>query len=902
MTGAVPDRAAPAASSPSTEPSGRRRVYLIDGYGIIFRAFFALPPLSNSKGFQTNAVLGFVNMLRKLLREHDPALVGIALDVGGKTFRSERFADYKATRTPMPEELRAQLPFVRRALEAFRIPVLELAGYEADDVIGTIACKAAEGGYDVVLVSADKDLMQLVGDRVSFLHTGREKVYDRALVEADFGVPPEQIPDVLALMGDTIDNVPGVKGIGDKGAKKLIQQYGSLENLLEHAPEVSHKTYREGLLRYADDARMSKELATIVCDLPVEFDPEALEHERPDPAALAALYRELEFFSLLKEMVEADGALSSAIEIAPAREVESVDAWREAAARLPARVQLAVVGLPPIGLAVETAPGAVLLADFRRGGLRQAAIESLRTWLGDSSREVAGHDVKEALRLAGWRGEVPARLADSMLLAYLLRASIRDFTLEEVCFERLRLQPLAAKDAGWRKGEEPMPGDPTLLEYAAQRAALPRLLLEQMERECGEPGAPAAARRVYDTIEAPLIPVLVAMEEKGVLLDCEYLRAMSVELERDLTALEEEIYRIAGEPFNINSPQQLGSILFEKLSYPVLKRTRKTKSYSTGADTLESLAAQGFDLPERILRFREWGKLKSTYVDALPLLVDAEGRLHTRFEQAVAATGRLSSTNPNLQNIPIRTETGRRIRKAFRAPAGWVLLVADYSQIELRILAHIAEEPVLVEAFRRGEDIHASTAALVFGGTPALVTPDQRRAAKVINFGIIYGMSPFGLAANLGIDQKDAARFIEAYFERLPRVRAYTEETIERARRDGRVETLYGRARWLPDIGARNWNLRENARRMAINARIQGTAADLLKMAMVRVERRLAREGSPAALLLTVHDELVLEAPADAAAEVGSWVKEEMEGVERLAVPLVVEVGWGADWYDAKGG
>jgi DNA polymerase-1 len=836
-------------------------------------------------------------MLRKLLREHDPPLVGIALDVGGKTFRSERFADYKATRTPMPDELRAQLPYVRQALEAFKIPILELAGYEADDVIGTLACRAAEEGYQVVLVSADKDLMQLVNDRVSFFHTGRDKIYDRAMVIEDFGVPPEQVPDVLALMGDTIDNVPGVRGIGDKGAKKLIQQYGSVENLLEHAAEVSHKTYREGLLAHADDARMSKELATIACNLPVEFDPQGLVHERPDPAALAALYREMEFFSLLKEM-EADGTLTSSIEIAPARDLWSATAWLEAIAGLPSRVQLAVVGAPAMGVALETVEqGDVVLADFRRPGMRETVVETLRGWLADPARELAGHDLKEVLRLAGWRGEVAARLQDSMLLAYLLRASIRDFTLDEVSLERLRLQPIAAKDAGWRKGVEPMPGDPKLLAYAAQRAILPRLLLEQLESECEEPGAPAAARAVYDTIEVPLIPVLVAMEEKGVLLDCDYLRAMSVELERDLAALEAEIYRIAGEPFNINSPQQLGSILFEKLSYPILRRTRKTKSYATGADTLEELAAQGFDLPERILRFREWGKLKSTYVDALPALVDASGRLHTRFEQAVAATGRLSSTNPNLQNIPIRTETGRRIRKAFRAPEGWLLLVADYSQVELRILAHIAQEPVLIEAFRRGEDIHASTAALVFGGTPALVTPDQRRAAKVINFGIVYGMSPFGLAANLGIDQKDAARFIEAYLERLPRVRAYIEETLE-----GRVETLYGRARWLPDINAKNWNLRENAKRMAINARIQGTAADLLKKAMVAVERRLEREGSPAALLLTVHDELVLEVPADAVDSLAACGKEEMEGVERLDAPLQVDVGWGRDWYEAKGG
>jgi DNA polymerase-1 len=896
MTGAMTEDAAEPLPSPD-----RRRLYLIDGYNNLFRAFYAIPPLSNSKGFQTNAIYGFVNMLRKLLREQDPQLVGIAWDVAGKTFRSERYADYKATRTPMPEELRPQLPWVRKVLEAFRIPVIELAGYEADDVIGTIARKAAAEGYEVVLVSGDKDLMQLVDEHVKFLHTGREKLYDRALVEEDFGVPPEKVPDVLALTGDTIDNIPGVRGIGEKGAKKLIQEYGSLENLLEHAAEVSHKTYREGLMTRADDARMSKELATIGVDLPIEFDPESLAYESPDPVALAALYRELEFFTLLKEM-EADGSLVREVEIAPAREVETAAVWRDAVASLPRRIHLATIGSPAIGLAVETAPGEALLADFRRDGVRDAVVETLRSWIADRERELAGHDLKEVLRLAHWRGEVPARLADSMLLAYLQRASIRDFTLEEVCFERLRLRPIAAKDAGWQRGEEPMLAAPLLLEYSAQRAILPRLLLEQLDSEAEQPGAPQAARRVYDTIEAPLVRVLLAMEEKGVLVDCDHLRAMSGELERDLAALEEEIYKIAGERFNINSPQQLGQIMFEKLSYPVVKRTRKTKSYSTGADTLEELAAQGFDLPERILRFREWDKLKSTYVDALPLLVDAAGRLHTRFEQAVASTGRLSSTNPNLQNIPIRTETGKRIRKAFRAPEGWAMLVADYSQVELRILAHIAQEPVLIEAFQRGEDIHASTAALVFGGTPELVTPDQRRAAKVINFGIAYGMSPFGLAANLGIDTREAARFIEAYFERLPRVRIYTEETVEQARREGHVDTLYGRARWLPDINSKNWNLRENARRMAINARIQGTAADLLKMAMVRVQRRLERERSEAALLLTVHDELVLEAEATAVEDVAAWVKEEMEGVERLDAPLVVEVGWGGNWYDAKGG
>jgi DNA polymerase-1 len=486
-----------------------------------------------------------------------------------------------------------------------------------------------------------------------------------------------------------------------------------------------------------------------------------------------------------------------------------------------------------------------------------------------------------------------------MLASFLLRPAAHGHSLEELAFERLGHQALTAKEAGWDRGHQPPPGDPRLLALAGERVALVGRTAGPMRTELAAAGDGALAR-IYREIEEPLVPVLLAMEEQGIGLDVPYLQAMSAELAGELARLETQIYAIAGETFNINSPPQLGAILFEKLGYPVLGRTRKTKSYATGAEVLEELAARGFPLPEKLLRYRELAKLKSTYIDALPALVAADGRVHTRYNQAGAATGRLSSANPNLQNIPVRTELGQRIRRAFVAAPGHLLLVADYNQIELRVLAHIAGEEGLIEAFRAGVDIHRATAATVFGVAPELVTPDQRRAAKTINFGIIYGMSAFGLGQNLRIPPKEAERFIAAYLARYPGVKRYVDETLAAAERDGGVATLYGRVRHLPDIRSKNYNLRENARRMAINARIQGTAADLQKKAMVAVARRLAAERPAARLLLTVHDELVLEVPAGEAEAAGALVKAEMEGVAELAAPLVVDVGWGESWYQAK--
>jgi len=930
---------------PSDAAPARPRLFLIDGYSNIFRAFYAIRNLSNSRGEPTNAVYGFVNMLRKLLREEEPELLGVALDISRKTVRTERYEDYKANRKPMPEDLRPQVPKIREALDAYRIPILEMEQYEADDVLGTLACKAEAEGYDVILISADKDLMQLVTERVKLYHTGRDKLYGPDEVTEDFGVPPERVIDVLALMGDTSDNVPGVPAIGEKGAQKLVTQFGALEDILERAEDVKRKSYREGLKEHAEQARMSLELVTIHCDLDLAFEPEKLKLEEPDNAALRKLFTEMEFFSLVDELT----AAGAGPEVEPAREVADADAWAEVAAGLGPRVAVALVGEEDeevLGLVVGAAPegegGAadagdgdpdiepdgdpdiepdgdpddepdaapVFFADFRREGLAEATLGSLAAWATDEAVTLVGHDLKEVLRAAhaagahragdGTRGHTRHRggLIDLMLVSYLLKPSVHGHTMEELALERLRRKPLTPEDVGWDgKGQVPPVGHERLLELAGERVELVRRLEGPMLSDLAQR---PDLERIYRDIEAPLAPVLLEMEELGILLDTDFLANMSRELGEELQSIDAEITEVAGESFNINSPQQLGVILFEKLGYPVLKRTKKTKNPATGAEVLEELADRGYPLPSLILRHRELSKLKSTYVDALPELVADDDRLHTRFNQAVAATGRLSSANPNLQNIPVRTELGQSIRKAFVAAPGHALLVADYSQVELRILAHIAGEDALIEAFRAGEDIHRSTAAAVLGVAPGLVNAEQRRAAKTINFGIIYGMSAFGLSNTLKVSRKEAESFIEAYLERYPGVKRYMDDTVASAEEHGYVETLYGRVRWLPDVNSKNWNLRENARRMAINARIQGTAADLMKEAMIAVARRLAEDHPDSRLLLTVHDELVLEVPEGAEETVGEMVRTEMAGVAELAVPLVVDVGTGRTWYDAK--
>ena len=673
----------PAENKASQESQeGRSKLFLIDGYSIIFRAFYALPPLSNSRGEPTNAVYGFVRMLHKLIREEEPDLIAVALDTSKPTVRTERFADYKANRAPMPDDLRSQMPHIRRVIEAMKMPILEYPGYEADDVIGTVTKKAVEGGHDVVLVTADKDFMQLVGDQVLMYRTKREEdseILDAKGVEEYFGVPPERVIDVLALMGDSVDNVPGVPGIGEKGAKKLIQEYGSLIELLDRAEEVKRKNYREGLLQNREQALLSQELVTIHTDLDVDFEPKAFAREEPDGPTLADIYREMEFHTLVEELEQA-GLAGGGPEIEPARDCEDVAEWQRIAGELGPRIVVALVGPDDQvheGLGVLVADGderEVLYADFREEGLRKACASSLAEWARRDDVEIVGHDTKELLRVAGLgesRDEVEAHLVDTMLQAYLLPSSVRTYDLPQVALGRLARRLVPPSEAGYEKKQSPLRGSEPLLKLAAERVITVADLAESLERELGDPSRISGdPNGVYATIEEPLVEVLLRMEQAGIALDTDFLAQMSVDLGGKLDALEAEIYEIAGEEFNINSSQQLGTIMFEKLGYPVIKRTRKTKSYSTNAEILEALVAQGFDLPERILSFREFTKLRSTYVDALPGLVDENDRLHTSFQQAVAATGRLSSVNPNLQNIPVRSEVGQRDPPGVRCPRG----------------------------------------------------------------------------------------------------------------------------------------------------------------------------------------------------------------------------------------
>lgn len=889
--------------STSPSPSERPRLYLIDGYSVIFRAFYAIRNLSNSSGEPTNAVFGFLQILRKLLRDEKPSHLGIAMDMSSNTVRKEKFEGYKANRKPMPDDLKPQIPWIRKVIEAYDIPIVEMERYEADDVLGTLATKGVAEGFEVILVSPDKDLMQLVGDGVLMYHTGRDKLYDAQGVAEDFGVPPEQVVDVLALMGDASDNVPGVPGIGEKGAKKLIAEHGSLTALLDAAEGIKRKTYREGLQTHREQALLSQELVTIHRDLDIELKADRFAMGKPDWSTMLELCRDLDFHQLAKEIEKTQGAETPPPK--PAVEIDDLAGWQALVDSVRHEVVLSMLGEPvpgakPLGLALAhpgDEPGAdwpAFYVDFRRPDLRPAVLDQLRSWAADESMTWIGHDLKEVLRLLGPRPELHCRLLDLMLVSYLNRSSLRGHDFASVVADRLHVTAMAESEVGLSKGEQPMVGDERVAALAAERAVLASRIYRDLDWQEG-------LEEVYRRLEEPLIPVLSTMEENGIQVDSEFLSGMSDELQGELEEVEEDIYRIAGERFNIQSPKQLGEIMFVKLDYPVLRKTRKTKSWSTDADTLEELAARGYDLPERILHFREMAKLKSTYVDVLPLLADQDGRVHTRFNQGVAATGRLSSAHPNLQNIPIRARRGEQIRKAFVAGADRMLVVADYSQVELRVLAHMAEEEGMIDAFRRGEDIHATTAATVFGGSPLLINSEQRRIAKVINFGIVYGMTSFGLGRQLGVSRSEAQTFIDTYMEKYPGVRGYTERTLDLAMGTGEVSTLYGRVRQVPDIRSRNWNLRENAKRMAVNAPIQGTAADLMKMAMIAVYRRVIADLPAARLLLTVHDELVLECPADQAETLAGWVREEMEGVAELTVPLKVDVGVGPSWYDTKG-
>ena len=822
------------------------------------------PPMRTSTGLPTEAVLIVHNMLRKLAKTFQPQYLAAIFESLGPTFRDAEFTDYKANRTETPPDLIAQIPYIERLLHALNIPVIQYPGFEADDVIGTLATRAASAGCEVIIVSSDKDMLQLVNQQVSMLNPAKDDTwYDPAKVKEFMGVEPHQIRDLLALKGDAVDNIPGAPGIGDKGAIDLLTQFGTLENALNHAAEVTKRTYRESLQNNRERIEMSQRLATIHCEVPVPFDLESLRIRTPDTDALKVIFKELEFFTHLKELGPSE-------DIRP-RDFAALENHQALIAYLDTRPPAT-----PLSLSLSTNQTEYGLAfnPSEARSLPSSRLPELKPYLENPAIPKAAADIKSLTLHFLKQGIHPQGFHhDLSLYGFLLDADPATCTLEALVERRLDLRPGPRAD---------------------ERASFIYELTERL--------APEVERRnfqsLYQDVELPLTAVLARMEYTGIRIDPVELSRLSTLLETSITALTARIHEIAGREFNISSPQQLGKILFEELNLPAPGRTAKTKAISTAADVLEALAPE-HEIVRKVLEYRQLSKLKGTYVDALPALIDpATGRLHTSFNQTGAATGRLSSSSPNLQNIPIKTELGREIRAAFIPRDNWTLIVADYSQIELRLLAHMSEDPVLLDAFRNGEDIHTRTAAEVMGVPPMFVTREARNNAKAVNFGIVYGISAFGLAANLGISRKEAELYIKAYFERYSGVRRFIDETIAKTRETGVARTLFGRERPIPDINARNPNARGFAERTAVNSPLQGTAADLIKLAMVRIDRKLA--GMRAKLLLQVHDELVLEAPAEEADQIKQMVKEEMEGVMQLKVPLIVEAGTGKNWRDAK--
>ena len=876
-------------------PSDRKKLFLVDAMAHIYRAFFAPMPmrLTGPGGVPTNVPYLFGNILKRLIKDYQPDYIGIVFDPPGATFRDKLFEKYKAQRQPMPDEMRVQLPYVKRLCEAMQLPILEVKGYEADDVIGTMAVKGAKQNLEVLIVSNDKDMMQLVGKNVRTLRTGSggakgDILVDEKKVEEILGVPPDKVVDYMALLGDTIDNIPGAKGIGEKGAAELINKYGSVEKALDHAGEVPNKRYREALQQQREQVMMSKQLAAIALDAPVEIKIKELEMRPPDNAALAVIYRELGFSSLLKEL-GADAAApppspaefeaASQKDYAQFSDVKEFCAWLE---KLPARAPIAVwlqlesgdreaegFGTRVSGIEVSSKPGEGRAVWMDEKG---EALKALAPLLANSKRAKIVHDAKLFQLLTGRAKNIQDA---TQIYSYLLRPTTSKHDFADVVFRHLNTA------VGGGAGER--------ADFLQRLAPTLRAQIKAEELES-----------VYEKIDLPLAPVLADMERVGVRVDPKVLDKMSQSMEKEVRRLEKEIWKMAGSEFNVNSPTQLAEILFDKLNLAPAAKRGKAKARSTAADILEELSA-AHPLPAKIIEYREIAKLKSTYVDSLPKLIHPEtGRLHTSMSQTGTATGRLSSSDPNLQNIPIRTELGREIRAAFVAEKGKILLSADYSQIELRVMAHFSKDPVLIDAFRNGEDIHARTAQEVFGVGPLAQTAEHRRAAKAINFGIIYGLSAFGLAQQLGIEQREAAQFINAYFTRYKGVKAYLENVLTETRKTAVAKTLFGRIRPIPEISSPQIQLRNFAERTALNSPLQGTAADLIKLAMISIDRRLSEEKFEATMILQVHDELLFEAPETEKSKLEKLVREEMEGVHKLAVPLVVEVGVGPNWRDME--
>ncbi len=894
----------------------KKTLVLVDGSSYLYRAFHALPPLTTSNGEPTGAVLGVLNMLQKLITEHDPDRIAVVFDAKGKTFRDEIFEEYKANRPPMPDDLRCQVTPLLEAIEALGLPLMRVAGVEADDVIGTLAAQASRNGWDVVVSTGDKDMAQLVSDRITLVNTMTGTRLDRAGVEEKFGVRPYQIVDFLALVGDTSDNIPGVPKVGPKTAAKWLSQYGDIEGIKANADEIQGKV-GESLRENLDRLDLSRQLATIVCDLELDTSAEDLSQREPDLERLRELYTRLELSSLLRQLPESGPTHAGANGDTPSRydlvlDEEALEAWLDEVEQAgffafdTETDSLNYMQARVVGVSLSVRPGEaayVPLAHDYPGSPdqleRDRVLNRLKPLLEDPGVKKVGHHLKydahvlenHGIRLAGIEH-------DTMLESYVLNSTATRHDMDSVAAKYLGIATTRYEDVAG-KGARQLTFNQVPLEqagpYAAEDADVTLRLHRELWPRLEDTGHLAS---VYRDIEIPLVPILQAMERIGVRLDVDMLTRQSKELSEEMHSLQEQAHKAAGGPFNLGSPKQLQEILFERLGLPVVRKTPKGQP-STAEDVLEELAGQ-HELPRLILAHRELAKLKSTYTDKLPAQVDPDtGRVHTSYHQAVAATGRLSSSDPNLQNIPIRTPQGRRIRQAFVPEPGHVLVAADYSQIELRIMAHLSGDEGLISAFREDADIHSATAAEVFGTDIGEVTPEQRRSAKAINFGLIYGMSAFGLARQLNIDRSSAQEYVDLYFARYPGVKAYMDETRARARSEGFVETVFGRRLYLPDIRSRNPQRRQYAERSAINAPMQGTAADIIKRAMIAVEEWRSSRGNCSRLIMQVHDELVLEIPEDEVESAVDEVVSLMAGAAELAVPLKVDAGRGANWDEA---
>ncbi|MEM9171083.1 MAG: DNA polymerase I [Pseudomonadota bacterium] len=895
-----------------------KKLLLVDGSSYLFRAFHALPPLTSSKGMPTGAIHGVLNMLNKLLRDEQPDFVGVVFDAPGKTFRDTMFEDYKAQRPPMPDELRTQIQPILDIVEAMGLPLLRVGGVEADDVIGTLAVQAAAAGLETIVSTSDKDMAQLVQPQITLVNTMSDTVMDRDGVKAKFDVWPEQIIDYLALVGDSADNIPGVPRVGAKTAAKWLNLYDSVDGIIEHADEIKGKV-GESLREHIQPLRQYQALTTIKCDVELEHAPDALAPTPPVVETLRELYRELELNTLLRQLEEQHGSAESieAMPEAPEARYDIVlsqsefEDWmqRIESADLVAidtetnsldYMQAELVG---ISLCVEAGHACYLPLVHDYDGApqqleRDVVLARMRRWLEDDTAAKVGHHLKYDAHIFA-RYEITLRgiAEDSMLQSYVFDSTASRHDMDSLARHYLGVSTLKYEDVAG-KGAKQVTFDKVDLKqagpYAAEDADI-TLRLHQTLRD--KLSTIESLQRVYRDIEQPLVPVLWQMEETGVLLDVDLLATQSSELSTTMQALEIKAHKLAGKAFNLGSPKQLGQILFEELGLPVLQKTAKGAP-STAESVLAELAAE-YELPEVILEFRSVSKLKSTYTDKLPLLVADDGRVHTSYHQAVAATGRLSSSDPNLQNIPIRTPEGRRIRQAFIAPDGYRLLAADYSQIELRIMAHLSQDEGLLSAFAEDADVHRATAAEVFGVNVDAVSSDQRRSAKAINFGLIYGMSAFGLAKQLNIGRAEAQQYVDTYFARYPGVHDYMERTREQARDQGYVETIHGRRLHLPEIKSRNVQRRQYAERSAINAPMQGSAADIIKLAMLDVHRWLADSNTNARLIMQVHDELVLEVAEAEAESIMHEVVKRMGDASNLDVPLKVDAALGDNWDEA---